>query len=169
MKTNYKLLVSLIMLLCAVSMQAQISFSVNLRPPPPWGPAGHAQVRYYYLPDVEAYYDVQSSMFIYFSGTAWVHRPSLPSRYRNYDLYRGYKVVMPDYHGKAPYVHYKEHRSKYHKGYHRKQQRTVGVKPPARESYRKQDGHGKGNGNRNDKSNGKGHGKSHDKGKDKRK
>ena len=41
-------------------LQAQFSLSVHFGPPPPWGPAGYASVRYYYLPDIEAYYDVQS-------------------------------------------------------------------------------------------------------------
>jgi hypothetical protein len=86
-------------------------------------------VRYYYLPDVEAYYDVRSSTFIYFGGGAWVHSASLPGRYRNYDLYHGYKVVMPDYRGSTPYSHFKEHKMKYGKGYHGKFQRTNQQRP----------------------------------------
>jgi hypothetical protein len=116
-----------IMFLLAGSMQAQFSMSINLPTPPMWGLAGPNTVRYYYLPDVEAYYDMKTSMFIYFSGSSWVHRTALPSRYRNYDLYGGYKVVMPNYHGNAPYSHFKEHKMKYRKGhYHGKPQRTIG-------------------------------------------
>ena len=37
--------------------QAQISFSVNLPAPPMWGPVGYTNVSYYYLPDVEAFYE----------------------------------------------------------------------------------------------------------------
>lgn len=113
-------------LLLTGSMQGQISFSVHLGTPPAWGPSGYSDVRYYYLPDVEAYYDVQTSMFIYISGNRWIHRTYLPDRYRNYDLYHGYKVVMNDYHGNSPYSHFREHRMKYAKGYRGREQHNIG-------------------------------------------
>jgi len=109
--------------------QAQVSVNLSFGTPPMWGPMGYSQVRYYYLPDVEAFYDVQSSMFIYYGGGKWVHRTYLPSRYRNYDLYSGYKVVMSDYQGNTPYVHYKEYKRKYTKGYHGHGQKTIGERP----------------------------------------
>ena len=118
-----------ILLFFATSGQAQISVNVNLGAPPMWGPAGYTDVQYYYLPDVEAYYDVPSSQFIYFSGGTWVHRTYLPSRYRNYDLYNGYKVVMTDYRGNAPYSFFKEHKVKYAKGYKGSAQKNIGQRP----------------------------------------
>src|SRR5665648_937912 len=101
-----------IVLVFASSAQAQISVHLNIGSPPAWGPSGYSDVQYYYLPDVEAYYDVNSSMFIYYEGSSWVHRSYLPSRYRNYDLYGGYKVVMNDYHGKTPYYNHREYKKK---------------------------------------------------------
>ncbi|MDP1622198.1 MAG: hypothetical protein Q8M08_07650 [Bacteroidales bacterium] len=174
-------------LCCAGSMQAQFSLSFHVTPPPPWGPAGYAQVNYYYLPDVEAYYDVQESTFIYFSGNVWVRRPALPYRYRNYDLYRGYKVVMHDYRGKTPYTHFKEHKKKYSKGYRGIPQRSIGERPgkgnhDSKKYYGnpndkqgnghdkgKSSGHDndKGGSHGNDKSNKKGHGQGGGKGKKK--
>jgi len=98
------------------AVQAQVIVNLNNSSPPPWGPAGHNEVRYYYLPDVEAYYDVQSSQFIYYNSRGvWIHRSSLPARYRNYDLYSGYKVVMSDYRGNSPYLHFAEYKTKYAK------------------------------------------------------
>jgi hypothetical protein len=116
-------------LLCAGTLQAQISVNVNIGSPPMWGPVGYSNVQYYYLPDVYAYYDVNSSMFIYQSGGVWIHRTYLPHRYRNYDLYHGYKVVMTDYHGNTPYTHYKEHKYKYAKGYRGPAQKSIGSNP----------------------------------------
>ena len=133
-------------------LQAQFSLNVNFGPPPPWGPAGYASVRYYYLPDVEAYYDVQSAQFIYFGGGTWVHRSSLPSRYKNYDLYGGYKVVMKDYHGNAPYHDFKSHQKRYGKGYHGDTQRTNKEKPGGKYDY-----HQSGNNNGNNDSHGDKH------------
>jgi hypothetical protein len=125
MKT-IKLLVVGLMLMLAGSAQSQLSVNLHIGTPPAWGPAGYSDVRYYYLPDVEAYYDVQTSMFIYVSGNQWVRRSYLPTRYRNYDLYHGYKVVMNDYRGNSPYSRFKEHKVKYGRGYRGEEQRNVG-------------------------------------------
>jgi len=112
----------------ANAMHAQVSVNVNLNPPL-WGPVGYSEARYYYLPDVEAYYDVQSSMFIYNRNGKWIRRHHLPSQYNNYDLYSGYKVVMSNYHGNTPHVYFKAHRMQYAKGYRGKAQKTIGNKP----------------------------------------
>ena len=133
MKT-LKLLVVGMLLLFAGSVEAQISVRVNLGVPPQWGPSGYSDVRYYYLPDVEAYYDVPSSMFIYYNGVSWVHRSSLPSRYRNYDLYNGYKVPMSDYRGRTPYSNFRQHRMQYARGYRGQEQHNIGQRPE-RENY----------------------------------
>lgn len=125
MKT-FKLLVFGIMLMVASSMQGQLSVNVHIGSPPAWGPSGYNDVRYYYLPDVEAYYDVQTSMFIYISGNRWIRRSYLPARYRDYDLYHGYKVVMNGYRGNTPYSYFKEHKMKYARGYRGNPQRNIG-------------------------------------------
>jgi len=126
---NFKLIVIGIVLFFAGNMQAQVSVNVNIGTPPQWGPVGYSEARYYYLPDVEAYYDVRASRFIYYSGNRWVHRTYLPSRYRNYDLYGGYKVVMNNYHGNRPYTRFRDHRRHYSKGYRGHAQRTIGHRP----------------------------------------
>ena len=131
MKT-LRLLVIGVILFLASSMQAQITVGVRIGPPE-WGPYGYSDARYYYIPDIEAYYDVQAGMFIYLDGGAWVHRGYLPARYRDYDLYGGYKVVMTDYHGNTPYTHFNEHRTRYARGYHHEGQRTVGERPGRRD------------------------------------
>jgi len=113
----------------AGAANAQISVHLNLGVQPQWAPVGYDDTRYYYLPDVEAYYDVSNSMFIYYEGSSWVHRSYLPSRYRNYDLYNGYKVGMRDYHGNTPYYNHREYRNKYANGRNRSVQRTIGERP----------------------------------------
>jgi hypothetical protein len=128
MKT-LKVLSFVIALFLVSSLNAQVSVNVNIGSPPMWGPVGYSNVQYYYLPDVEAYYDVPSSMFIYQSGGVWVHRTYLPTRYRHYDLYRGYKVVMTDYHGSKPYYHHNDYRVRYAKGYHGPAQKNIGARP----------------------------------------
>jgi hypothetical protein len=134
-------------LIFASETQAQISVNLNVGTPPLWGPSGYSNARYYYLPDVEAYYDIQRSNFIYISGNTWVRRSRLPKHYRNYDLYNGYKVVMTDYRGNTPYTYYKQHKVKYAKGYRGNPQKSIGQKS--------------GNGNYKSKSKGNNKGKKH--------
>lgn len=147
---NLKLFVIGTLLLLSGVASAQVSVNVNIGSPPMWGPVGYTEVHYYYLPAVEAYYDINASMFIYYSGGVWVHRTYLPGRYRNYDLYNGYKVVMTDYRGNTPYTHFKSHKKKYYRGYRDGNQKTIGEKPGNGNNKKK--GHG-------NKKEGHGHGK----------
>src|SRR6478752_8706823 len=118
MKT-LKLIALALLFFASTANYAQVSLNVNIGTPPLWGPVGYSEVSYYYLPDVETYYDINAKQFIYLNNGAWIRSGNLPSRYRNYDLYNGYKVVLNDYHGSKPYGHFKEHKVKYHKGYNK--------------------------------------------------
>jgi hypothetical protein len=157
MKT-LKLIAIAIVLFVTSSMHSQVSVNVNIGTPPLWGPSGYSNVDYYYLPDVQAYYDIRASQFIYFGTGNWVRSRYLPGRYKNYDLYNGYKVVLNDYHGKTPYAHYKQHKVKYYKGYKGKPQRSIGQRQSAHNNYSKasNDNHKKGNAGNGNNGNGKG-------------
>ena len=74
--------------------QVRIGVNINIGQQPSWRLAGHDYVEYYYLPDIESYYYVPRRQFIYLSNGRWVFSASLPSRYRNYDLYSGHKIVV---------------------------------------------------------------------------
>jgi len=125
-RTNF--LVVCIFIVFTGFVQSQVSVNVNIGTPPAWGPAGYSEVQYYYLPDMEVYYDVHRSNFIYFSDSRWVRRNYLPARYKNYDLYRGYKVPIQNYSGNYPYYHFKQHKIKYAKGYVGKPQKNIGAR-----------------------------------------
>jgi len=139
-----KLVAFAVVLFVAGAAQGQVSLRVNLGVAPQWGPSGYSDAQYYYLPDVEAYYDVNTSQFIYYEGRSWVRRSYLPSRYRDYDLYGGYKVVMNGYHGRTPYFSHNEYRTKYARGYRGQAQRNIGERPGRGNVVR-----GRGNDNRN--------------------
>ena len=141
------------------ALQAQVSVNVNIGTPPLWGPVGYTEVRYYYLPDVESYYDIQASMFIIYVEGEWIHRTNLPSRYKSYDLYDGYKVVLTDYHGNAPYIYFTDHKTKYGKGYRGPAQKTYGEKPGKGNQGDKGDGKGNNEGKNDSHDNGNGNGK----------
>ena len=90
--------------------QVRVGVNINIGQQPPWRPAGYDYVEYYYLPDIETYYYVPRQQFVYLSNGRWVFSASLPSRYRGYDLYGGYKVVInrPD-----AYRYYQQDRVRY--------------------------------------------------------
>jgi len=124
MKTS-KTIIFCILLFLGGHVQGQFSVRLNIGVPPQWGPDGFADERYYYLPDIETYYDVQSSMFIFYNNGAWIHRRNLPQRFKNYDLYGGYKVVLNGYRGTTPYDHFNYYKKKYGKGYRGVNQRNI--------------------------------------------
>lgn len=90
--------------------QAQLSLSINIGRQPAWGPTGYNHVDYYYLPDIECYYDVSTGQYIYQDGSQWIFANNLPPRYRGYDLYSGYKVVV---NRPRPYLNFSRDRVSY--------------------------------------------------------
>ncbi|OKS88867.1 hypothetical protein [Mucilaginibacter polytrichastri] len=73
---------------------AQISFSLNIGSQPAWGPTGYDHAEFYYMPDIDTYYDVPNHQYVYLSGSRWIRSGALPPRYANYDMYHGYKAVI---------------------------------------------------------------------------
>jgi hypothetical protein len=111
-----KKLITLVMLAVALLINtksnAQVSLNVNIGSQPLWGPTGYDHVDYYYLPDIDTYYNVPTHEYVYLNNGAWVTTSSLPARYSSYNLYNGYKVVL---NGSKPYLNYNSHKVKYAK------------------------------------------------------
>jgi hypothetical protein len=111
--------VLIVTLFLANTLNAQISFNLNfnLDRQPAWGPTGYDYVEYYYLPDIEVYYYVPQHRYYYNSGGLWRYSSTLPTQYRNYDLYSSYKVVVNE---KEPWRNHENYREKYssYKGRH---------------------------------------------------
>lgn len=158
MKTLKLIAAGIVLLFSSTAMRAQVSVNVNIGSPPAWGPAGYSATEYYYLPDVQAYYDIRQSQFIYLGGSQWIRSRNLPAQYRSYDLYHGYKVVLNDYHGSRPYTYFKNHKFKYYKGYKGKPQKTIGVRKVVihKDSYKRGN---KGYGHQKNENNARGNGK----------
>jgi hypothetical protein len=97
-------------LLTVKHASAQISISVNIGSQPEWGPTGYDHADYYYMPDIDTYYDVPAHQYVYLENNAWVRRASLPARYKNYNLYSGYKVVVNE---RNPWLRNNLYRSRY--------------------------------------------------------
>lgn len=130
-----------------VNAQVHVNVNVNLNTQPEWGPIGYDYVEYYYLPDIDVFYYVPRRQFVYISNGRWIFAASLPVRYRSYDLYRGYKVVVND---PYPYKRCDVYRARYgrYKGWYGRQ-----VVIRDRPGHGRDEGHGHGHGH--------GHGNGH--------
>jgi len=101
---------------------AQISLSINIGSQPEWGPTGYDHADYYYMPDIDSYYDVNAHQYVYFNNNVWVHSIALPPRYSNYDVYNGYKVVVNE---RTPWVRNTVYRTRYAKYKGRRDQTII--------------------------------------------
>lgn len=112
MKKVILLIAVVFMSITAKTAAAQLSLGVNINigSQPVWGPVGYDRVDNYYLPDIDVYYNVPKRQYVYFDRGQWIFAGALPSRYSNYDLYKGYKVVINE---DRPYRNAAVYRVKY--------------------------------------------------------
>ncbi len=64
--------------------------------PPSWAPASGnlTNVRYYYLPDCDAYYDASNQQFYSMSNGAWISSGSVPGSCAGTDLSQDFVVML---------------------------------------------------------------------------
>jgi hypothetical protein len=88
--------------------------------PPYWAPTyTNAQnVQYYYLPDIECYYDVWNQDFVYMENGSWLFAPQLPPSYAWYDFNNAFVVVL-DYSIHLPWMHHRFYLDHYPRYYYR--------------------------------------------------
>jgi hypothetical protein len=103
-------LIAAVLLSSTAFAQPSVSVNFNVDRQPIWGPTGYDHVEYYYLPDLDVYYYVPQHKFFYSEGARWRSGSSLPSRYRGYDLYNAYKVVVNE---PKPYLNNAFYREQY--------------------------------------------------------
>ena len=110
MKTLLKsgLTLALGLLLYGSGAQAQVQVSINA---PYWGPAVPANVQYYYIPEIDGYYDLYSQSYLFYDPGygAWVSSPVLPRLYAGYDP-RFFHPVAIQYLGRQPWGYLHDHR-----------------------------------------------------------
>lgn len=61
---------------------------------PTWGPSYYAGARYYYFPDIEAYYDLASRDFIFLNNGQWIFVQTLSPFYSSFDLYSSFIIII---------------------------------------------------------------------------
>ncbi len=117
-KLTLTLLAAATMLLGANTSKAQVSLSVRIGNPPVWAPAQYAHTtRYYYIPEIDSYYDAQRGGYYYNDGPSWVFSASLPGIYASYNIGSLHHVAV-NYYGDRPYTYFAPRRTVYVQRYH---------------------------------------------------
>lgn len=91
----------------AADAQVRINVNVNQASQPRWVQNDYAQVNYYYLPDLDMYYNVPTRSYTYLHGNRWVTVNSMPQQFRSYDFNRTHKVVVNERNPWNNHVKYK--------------------------------------------------------------
>jgi hypothetical protein len=105
------LLLALGLLLYSAPSQAQVQIQVGINQPY-WGPPVPQGVQYYYIPEIDGYYDLYSQSYLFFDPVygAWVSSPVLPRAYASYDP-RFFHPVVIQYVGRQPWGYLRDHRA----------------------------------------------------------
>jgi hypothetical protein len=75
------------------------------------------------------------TIYLFWAEIVWSRY--LPGRYKNYDLYNGYKVFKTIITAKHLIHIIKQHKVKYYKGYKGKPQRSIGQRQTKHNNYSK--------------------------------
>jgi|GEM_PF-5771359 len=79
----------------------------------PFDPSTNCQIRYYYYPNLEAYYDGKSGLYFYKDNGSWTSDKQIPSGYRGYGLFNKANIAINDYDDDDVIQFIESHRKKY--------------------------------------------------------
>ncbi|WP_216679751.1 hypothetical protein [Hymenobacter siberiensis] len=100
-------LVGAFALFTAPAAQAQVGVNINIGTPA-WGPQVPYGTQYYYIPEIDGYYDLYNQQYIVFQDGYWVPLPQL----YGYDPYQFHPVIV-DYRGAQPWLRVDYYRQRY--------------------------------------------------------
>ena len=85
---------------------------------PQWAPPYYSGARYYYLTDLELYYDLSTRNYIFLMDDRWHFSPYVPAMYQNYDLDNSFCIVL-NIDVYRPWMHHQYYASHYPRYYYR--------------------------------------------------
>jgi len=53
-----------------------------------------ATIRYFYYPNLEAYFDTKEKVYIYKEQGEWIRKETIPADYRGYSIYNNCKEIL---------------------------------------------------------------------------
>ena len=100
-------LLGAVALATAPAAHAQVNVNVNVGRPA-WGPAAPQGTQFYYIPEIDGYYDLYAQQYIVYRNGQWIPVAVL----NGYDPYQFHPVVL-DYRGRQPWEYVRLHRDRY--------------------------------------------------------
>ena len=85
--------------LVALSANAQ---SMAANTPKLTDPITNCELRYYYYPNLEAYYDIKKNIYYFKQQGEWITASEIPNGYRGYSLFNKIRVAITDYDDEDP-------------------------------------------------------------------
>lgn len=95
--------------LAAPAAQAQVSINAQFGHPA-WGPAAPAGAQYYYVPEIDGYYNLAARNYVVQRNGRWMTMATVPG----YNPANFHPVVV-DYRGREPWVQYRDHHARYYR------------------------------------------------------
>ena len=92
-----------------LAANAQVGVNVQIGHPT-WGPAVPAGTQYYYVPEIDGYYDLAAQRYIVQRNGQWVPLATVPG----YNTANFHPVVV-NYRGRQPWAQYKDHHARYYR------------------------------------------------------
>lgn len=102
----------LIIILCTTGVHAQVDLPKS-NGAPLVDPVTNCQLRYYYFPNIEAYFDTQKRVYFFKQDGEWTTAEEIPDGYRGYSIYNKVNVFINDYDDEDPCQFIEKHRKKY--------------------------------------------------------
>lgn len=90
------------------AVRAQVGYGGAVGPPA-WGPPVSQGTQYYYIPEIDGYYDLYNGLYIVFDGQQWVGLPYL----NGYDPHYFHPVPVVSYAGPQPWLYINSYRRYY--------------------------------------------------------
>lgn len=88
---------------------AQVGVNVQIGHPT-WGPAVPQGAQYYYVPEIDGYYDLNARNYIVQRNGRWATMQTVPG----YDT-RNFHPVVVNYRGRQPWAQYRDHHARYYR------------------------------------------------------
>ena len=110
MKSLKKLFLVLILFTCYLSSAQESKGDVSSLP---IDSKTNCYVRYYYFPNLEAYFDNLELVYHYKVNGQWEKAENLPTNYGGYSIYNKVRVAITDFDGDEPYQLLKTHKKMY--------------------------------------------------------
>jgi hypothetical protein len=72
-----------------------------------------SKAKYQYYPNLRAYFNTETSEYLYQVEKVWITNKEIPTSYRGYSIYNNYRVELIGYNADKPYENISEHIKSY--------------------------------------------------------